>query len=455
MANEARAQWVDRLPPWLERFADLGVDDADSQDLRLDKAMLTLVAALLAVMAFAWVGIYLAVGLPKSAAIPFGYQVAVVGTLIWFARTKRFPTARTFQLILMLALPFALQWSLGGFANGSAVAAWAAITPVLAFLFGVRGPIWLGGFILLIVVSAAMETTLVAHAPHIDSNVRAGMWVMNLGGPAIAAFLALEYFTGQRDRTRAALAQEHRLLEIERDRSEQLLLNILPAPIAEQLREGQTTIAESQHDVSILFADLVGFTPLAEALGPGALVELLNEVFSGFDDLADATGLEKIKTVGDAYMVAGGIPIARPDHLVAVLDMALHMGAVADRVGERYGRPLQLRIGVDSGPVVAGVIGRRKFSYDLWGDTVNSASRMESRGLPGRIQVTERVASAVDEFYEFEARGSVEVKGKGAMPTFFLVGPRVSSPALAKRLAFDCVPKSGSTDMPSETTGPQ
>jgi adenylate cyclase len=172
-----------------------------------------------------------------------------------------------------------------------------------------------------------------------------------------------------------------------------------------------------------LFADLVGFTPLAEALGPGALVELLNDVFSGFDDLADASGLEKIKTIGDAYMVAGGIPTPRDDHLVALLEMALRMGAVVEGVGERYGQPLRLRIGVDSGPVVAGVIGRRKFSYDLWGDTVNSASRMETQGLPGRIQVTERVFDAAQGDFEFEVRGSLEVKGKGAIRTYFLVGP--------------------------------
>jgi class 3 adenylate cyclase len=414
----------------LERLADIGADRDDSQDLRLDKAMFTLVAALLAVMAFAWVGLYLAVGLPESAAIPFAYQVAVVASLFWFARTKRFFVVRTFQLVLMLLLPFALQWSLGGFANGSAVAAWAGITPVLAYLFGVRSQAWLGTFIVLLAASAAMESALAAHAPHINTDVRAAMWVMNLAGPSIAAFLALEYFTGQRDRSRAALAEEHRLLEDERDRSEQLLLNILPAPIAKQLRDGHTTIADSKSEVSILFADLVGFTPLAEALGPNTLVDLLNDVFSGFDDLADASGLEKIKTVGDAYMVAGGIPSPRPDHLGAVLEMAQRMGAVVASVGDRYGQTLQLRIGIDSGPVVAGVIGRRKFSYDLWGDTVNSASRMEYHGLPGRIHVTERVARAAHCDYEFEARGSIEIKGKGAMRTYLLVGPRVAAPAV-------------------------
>jgi adenylate cyclase len=205
------------------------------------------------------------------------------------------------------------------------------------------------------------------------------------------------------------------------------LLNILPAPIADQLRHGPTTIAESQPDVTILFADIVGFTPLAEGIGPGAVVDLLNDVFSTLDDLADAAGLEKIKTVGDAYMVAGGIPTPRPDHLAAVLGMALLMGKAVARVGDPHGQALQLRIGIDSGPVVAGVIGRRKFSYDLWGDTVNSASRMESHGVPGRIQVTERVARAGQHQFEFEARGRIDVKGKGSMCTYLLVGERSAS----------------------------
>jgi class 3 adenylate cyclase len=425
--------WTDRLPSSLERLAAIGAASEDTEDERLDKAMFTLVAGLLAVMAFVWVAIYLAVGLPQSAAIPFGYQLAVVACLVAFARTKRFRLIRTFQLVLMLVLPFALQWSLGGFANGSAVAAWAGITPVLAYLFGVRTVVWILSFIALLAVSAGMETTLAAHAPHIGSGVRAALWALDLAGPSVVAFLALAYFASERDRSRAALAEEHRLLEIERDRSERLLLNILPAPIADQLRHGPTTIAESQPDVTILFADIVGFTPLAEGIGPGAVVDLLNDVFSALDDLADAAGLEKIKTVGDAYMVAGGIPTPRPDHLATVLGMALRMEEAVTRAGTRCGEVLQLRIGIDSGPVVAGVIGRRKFSYDLWGDTVNSASRMESHGVPGRIQVTERVARAGQHQFEFEARGTIDVKGKGAMRTYLLVGERSDSRTRTRR----------------------
>jgi guanylate cyclase len=250
------------------------------------------------------------------------------------------------------------------------------------------------------------------------------MFAFNLAGPSIAAFLSLLYFTTQRDQARAALAHEHRLLEAEQERSERLLLNVLPAPIADQLRGGATTIAESQPDVTVLFADIVGFTTLSATIGAHELVDLLNETFVRFDDLAEAAGLEKIKTIGDAYMVAGGIPMPRADHLTAVLDLALAIRDVITQIPTPQGEHLQLRIGIDTGPVVAGVIGRRKFSYDLWGDTVNTASRMESHGVPGEIQVTERVARASHQEFDFGPPRSIEIKGKGTMRTFLLVGRR-------------------------------
>ena len=418
--------WTDRLPVVLRRLAAVGFDADDSDDVRLDKAMVSLVASLLAAMSCVWIAIYLAIGLPRSAAIPFVYQLCVVASLVGFARTKRLRGIRTVLLVLMLVLPFALQWSLGGFANGSAVAVWAGITPVLAYLFGVRSWASLAGFVALLAVSGMFETTLAGSAPHIGAGVRAALFVLNLAGPSVAAFFALLYFTTERDRTRAALVHEHRLLEAEQTRSERLLLNILPAPIAEQLRDGATTIAESQPDVAVLFADIVGFTPLGEALEARALVELLNEVFVVFDDLAEAAGLEKIKTIGDAYMVVGGLPTPRADHLAAILELAMAMCHAISDVRTPHGEPLQLRVGVDAGPVVAGVIGRRKFSYDVWGDTVNTASRMESHGVVGRVQVTERVARAAGQRFTFEPPRSVAIKGKGTMTTFLLVGPKPS-----------------------------
>ncbi|HEY8079571.1 MAG TPA: adenylate/guanylate cyclase domain-containing protein [Labilithrix sp.] len=198
--------------------------------------------------------------------------------------------------------------------------------------------------------------------------------------------------------------------------SEKLLLNILPAPIAARLKEGETTIADAFPAVTVLFADIVGFTSLSARISTAELILVLNEIFSAFDALADEYGLEKIKTIGDAYMVVGGVPTARADHADAVASMALAMrDVVAKRTDE-----LRVRIGVHSGPVVAGVIGTRKFTYDLWGDTVNTASRMESHGEPGRIQVSEATRDLLADRFELEARGAIAVKGKGEMRTFFL-----------------------------------
>jgi class 3 adenylate cyclase len=211
-------------------------------------------------------------------------------------------------------------------------------------------------------------------------------------------------------------------LEIANRKSEALLLNILPAAIAARLKEHQQPIADGFAEVSVLFADLAGFTPLSESLPPEGLVRLLNRVFSEFDRLADRHGLEKIKTIGDAYMVAGGIPRERPDHAEAVADMALDMLAVTRGLAEELGVPLRLRVGIHSGPVVAGVIGVRKFIYDLWGDTVNIASRMESHGVPGEIQVSAETARRLVGRFRLEPRGEIEVKGKGPMATCLLKG---------------------------------
>jgi guanylate cyclase len=199
----------------------------------------------------------------------------------------------------------------------------------------------------------------------------------------------------------------------------------LPGPIAERLKVGTGVIADHYDSVSVLFADLVGFTERSVIMAADELVALLDEIFSAFDRFADAEGVEKIKTIGDAYMVAGGLPEPRSDHLEAVARMALAMRDEIAAIAQQTGRDwLAVRIGIDTGPVVAGVIGRRKFIYDLWGDTVNTASRMESHGVPGEIQLTERAAAALDGAFELARRGPIDVKGKGQVETFFLLGER-------------------------------
>ncbi|MBW4474225.1 MAG: GAF domain-containing protein [Stenomitos rutilans HA7619-LM2] len=235
----------------------------------------------------------------------------------------------------------------------------------------------------------------------------------------------------QRKRIEAALSKEQ-------EQTERLLLNVLPKPIAKRLKQSQETIAENFAEATVLFADLVNFTQLASSLSPIELVNLLNQIFSTFDRLSEQYGLEKIKTIGDAYMVVGGVPKQRADHAQAIAAMALDMQTELAHFNAQFNAhssatndcALTMRIGIHSGPVIAGVIGIKKFIYDLWGDTVNIASRMESQGVAGRIQVTAATYSALQNQFAFEYRGSIPIKGKGTMETYFLVGKTVCGLAL-------------------------
>ncbi|TVR08728.1 MAG: HAMP domain-containing protein [Phormidium sp. GEM2.Bin31] len=219
------------------------------------------------------------------------------------------------------------------------------------------------------------------------------------------------------EKNAAALAQE-------RETVERLLLNVLPESIAARLKVDEGAIAELFDDVTILFADIVGFTPLSLRLSPVEMVNLLNQIFSEFDAIAAQLGLEKIKTIGDAYMVAGGLPIPRPDHAEAIADMALAMLQSVEKVQRQHPEEFQIRVGINTGTVVAGVIGTHKFIYDLWGDTVNVASRMESHGEPGKIQVTEATYERLKQRYNFQERGMVALKGRGEMKSYWLIGKK-------------------------------
>ena len=220
------------------------------------------------------------------------------------------------------------------------------------------------------------------------------------------------------------LRVEERTLDLrqEQEKSEALLLNILPGAIAQKLKQKTQAIAEYFESVTILFSDIVGFTSLSASMAPINLVNWLNEMFSSFDHLAEKHGLEKIKTIGDAYMIVGGLPVPQSNHGAAIAAMALDMQKVMQQFHLENGKSLQIRIGIHTGPVVAGVIGVRKFSYDLWGDTVNIASRMESSGLPGKIQVSQKFYDLLKDCYQFKERGIISVKGKGKMKTYWLVG---------------------------------
>ncbi|HEY9657342.1 MAG TPA: adenylate/guanylate cyclase domain-containing protein, partial [Allocoleopsis sp.] len=216
--------------------------------------------------------------------------------------------------------------------------------------------------------------------------------------------------------------QTETALRLAQEKSDRLLLNIIPKPIVDRLKQDSAAIADNFDDVTVLFADIVGFTELSSQVTPIELVGLLNRIFSRFDQLAEKHGLEKIKTIGDAYMVAGGLPEPRSDHAAAIARMAIDMQCEIAQFTTRENQSIALRIGIHTGPVVAGVIGSRKFSYDLWGDTVNIASRMESCGVGGGIQVTASTYERLCDQYLFEPRGVISVKGKGEMTTYWLKG---------------------------------
>lgn len=270
-----------------------------------------------------------------------------------------------------------------------------------------------------VTVGALVGLTVVVFIdPAVPQKVAGTGWesillVANVASVLLFAMVVSMYYRRRIDEAQAELAAEH-------ERSEALLLNILPKEAASRLKSGERLIADDADDVAVLFADLVGSTPLASMLPPDELVHLLDSVFSAFDDLADAHSLEKIKTVGDAYIVVGGLPTPTPGALAAVADMALAMRQQINEYTVPDFGPLELRLGLHVGPVVAGVIGKRKFSYDIWGDTVNIAARMESAGVPGEIQVTTVVRDRLADQYEFAERGTIDVKGKGPMETFLL-----------------------------------
>jgi class 3 adenylate cyclase len=408
----------------INRLADIGALPNDIQEERFSKGVLTLFVSIGAPIGIIWGILYFLLERPVSAFFPMGYGIASLLSILYYFKTKRYFFFRFSQLFLTLWLPFLVQWSLGGFVASGAVMVWAVIAPFGALLFyGVKQAIpWFFAYIFLIVVSAFTDSYFTSKVQLLPNPIIIAFFVMNIGFLSAFVFWLLQYFVRGREKMMAELDRQHKLLQIEQEKSERLLLNILPKPIADRLKSENRSIADGFSEVTVLFADIVDFTKLSSRTSPEQLVNMLNEVFSIFDELAEKHGLEKIKTIGDAYMIVGGLPLPREDHAQAIAEMALDMQDELSRFISKNGERLQVRIGINTGPVVAGVIGRKKFIYDLWGDAVNIASRMESHGLEGRIQVTEETYQKLKHLYNFENRGTIQVKGKGEMNVYILIG---------------------------------
>lgn len=299
----------------------------------------------------------------------------------------------------------------GGLIPSGVNNAWGLVSVLGAIVaFGIRSAVfWFGAWLVALIATAVLPTWV---EPVYDRSVSTLGVVFSFVGLTVLIFAVLIYFVRQRDRYQK--------------QSDDLLYNILPDEIADQLKREHGMIADYYPSASVLFADVVDFTPMSSTMTPNELVGLLDEVFKDLDNLVSKAGLEKIKTIGDEYMVAGGVPAERPDHAHATCDLALQI--LAQMAAKDYGgHPLRVRIGINSGPVIAGIIGQDKFTYDLWGDTVNIASRMESHGVSSGIQISPATHALVKDEFICELRGPIEVKGKGEIETWLLKGRRAAT----------------------------
>jgi len=401
----------DFIKQTLAFVARIGSDPNDDDDIRLQKSLLVVCALPFMVAGVAWGLLYVFSSEPLAGAIPLSYFFISLLSIIHFARTRQYRFFRFSQLTLILLLPFFLMVALGGFINGSAVVLWSLICPLGALLFDEprHAPRWFLAFAVLVVLSGFLQP-YVRFANHLSSVLVIFFFVINLVGVGSLVFMMVFYFVGQKNTFQ--------------QKSEALLLNILPKEIAAILKNESRTIADHYSEASVLFADMVGFTPLSAKLPPVEMVELLNEVFSFFDSLLDKYGVEKIRTIGDSYMVASGVPRGRPDHAQALAHMALEMRDYISTHEFRNNQRVSFRIGINSGSMIAGVIGRRKFVYDVWGDAVNVGSRMESHGLGNAVQITQATHELIKDEFVCEPRGTVNVKGKGEMEVWLVISAK-------------------------------
>ena len=386
-------------------------------DTSLGKIILTFLVFAETLVCVFW--IYTLSGLGEGYALmavaPYLYIIFSYVSLLIFYRTKRFNYITFTQLVMLLVMPFFMQWVLGGYEASSGIAIWAVLSPIGALMIlGTRQSTpWFLLFAALAALSWKLNDQLMGTSLPIPAHIKDTFFLMNIMGTACILYAVMRYFQSQKERTMQELAMEQA-------RSEKLLLNVLPRSIASRLKENDMRIADSHDNVTILFADIAGFTKISDTLPPAELVELLSQLFSRFDQLAAKHGLEKIKTIGDGYMVVGGAPEARPDHAIVIARLALEMQKSLLEFNEQAGRHLEMRIGISTGSVVAGVIGTSKFAYDLWGDSVNVAARMEQAAPKGGIQVSEATYQLLRGHFNLQSRGRIDIKGKGEMAAYLL-----------------------------------
>jgi len=425
---------------FVDRLRNAGIEPGDSDELRLNKALLVFATGLVSVASTLWLAIYWSLGPQLSATLPFAFQILLAGNLLVYLKTGNFNFFRIAQLGLFLFFPFVAQWSIGNFITASGLILWGLLAPIGAILcFGVRESIaWFFAYVFLVALTGFFDYYLadavpVSAATRIPIRTSVFFFALNFVAISSMVYLLLRFSIQEKQKIESKLAEAHRLLQVEQDRSERLLLNILPGPIAERLKNSNQTIADGFADVTVMFADIVNFTQVASGMTPSQVFAMLNRIFSVWDELAEKYGIEKIKTIGDAYMVAGGLNDAREDYSAAIADLALEMRDLLHRDFNVNDRHLDVRIGIGTGPVVAGVVGKKKFIYDLWGDTVNIASRLTTEGTPGMVQCDAATWRRLKGQFAFDDAQVMYLKGKGNMTVYRLQGRNQIAAAGAAR----------------------
>ncbi|WP_265947703.1 adenylate/guanylate cyclase domain-containing protein [Dechloromonas sp. A34] len=416
--------------PFLFSMRNAGIHPDDDAETRLKKSLLIFATGLVCLGSMLWLFLYGQMGPQFSATPPFVFQILLVCNLLFFFRSGNFDFFRYSQLALFLFAPFAVQWSIGNFITASGTSLWGLLAPIGAVLFfGPRESIaWFIAYIFLTALSGFFDyflaDSMAASVPKVATRTSVFFFALNFAAISSIVYILLRYSVQEKAKAQASLEATHQLLLEEQERSERLLLNILPGPVAERLKHDKQTIADGFADVTVMFVDIVNFTKIAEGLSPQQVFAMLNRIFSSFDELAEQHGVEKIKTIGDAYMVAGGLNNELTNYSKSITELALAMRELLHRDFAINNMHLEVRIGIGTGPIVAGVVGKKKFIYDLWGDTVNLASRITSEGVPGMIQVDETTHRRLAEHFEFHEPQTIYLKGKGNTVVYRLIGPR-------------------------------
>lgn len=415
-------------------FLAIPAAPTDTQEETLRKNLLVFACGFMNFAVVLWLAIYWLMGVHFSTDVPLGYQVVSVVSLVHFLRTRQFAVFRGIQFSLFLFTPFVMQWSIGSAVTASGVMLWALLAPISALVVsGWRDSIpWFFAYIVMTVISGFFDFYLATGSSQgVPMKTIGFFFALNFAAMSSIIYFLVRYFVLEMDKIRAQLDLHHQLLAEEQKKSERVLFNVLPSSIAQRLKDHEGLIADGHADVTVMFVDLVNFTQLTESLAPERMVSLLNTVFSVFDDLSERYGVEKIKTIGDAYMVVGGLGHERADYTRDIADLALEMRQYVNTHPELAKFDLGIHAGIATGPVVAGVIGTKRFMYDLWGDTVNVASRLTGEAVRDAIKVDKTTYNRIKHDYVFEPPATIYVKGKGEMVMYRLNGRAAQAPAAA------------------------